>query len=140
MARLIIKRKSEWMNWTRSIGIYIDGQKVGTVSNGDAEEYTVSPGAHTVRARIDWCLSNEMQLTIAENETKTLSLGAYKYAGILLATELSLIALHIILKFTAGITFVFWFAIPFILVTLYYVTFGYNKYLLLKEDEFSLSF
>jgi hypothetical protein len=140
MARLIVKRKNQWINRMRLVGIYVDGLKVGTVSNGDAEEFKVAAGTHKVKAKMEWCRSNELEFTIGENETKTLALSAYKYANLIVGIELGLLALHFILKMTAGINYIIWFVIPFALVTVYYTSIGYNKYLWLREDELSFSF
>ena len=140
MSRLIVKRKREWINWNRAMGIYADGNKLGIVRNGQAEEFILPPGEHKLKAKMDWCTSNEYHFSIPENETRYVLLSAYKYADILIGIELLLIITHVIVRQTTGITYVFWFAVPFFLASLYYITIGYNKYLLIKEDEAGFSF
>lgn len=140
MPRLIVKRKREWINWTRSIGIYADGNKLGTVRNGQAEEFELPPGEHKLKAKIDWCTSNDLPFSIKENEVKYVLLSAYKYAEILLGIELLLLFTHFIVMQTTGIIYVLWLVIPFFFVTLYYITIGYNKYLVIREDELDFSF
>jgi hypothetical protein len=44
MSKLIIQRTSEYNNRLRDYGIYIDGQKVDTISNGQTKELTVNSG------------------------------------------------------------------------------------------------
>ena len=140
MPRLIVKRKREWTNWTRTVGIYVDGSKVGFVRNGQAEAFELPAGEHTLKAKMDWCRSNDFVFSVAENETKYVRLSAYKYADILIGFEILLLLAHIIIRRITGITYVIWFAVPFFLATLYYITIGYNKYLVIREDELDFSF
>ncbi len=140
MARLIVKRKSRWINNMRNIGLYLDDHKIGTIANGDMEEFTVTGGQHTLKAKLDWCGSNKHSFTISDNETYTVAVEPYKYANTLLAIEMGLLAVHLIARYFYGIVFIFWLIIPFFMVSLYYTSFGYNRYLVIKEDKLSFSF
>lgn len=124
----------------RSIGLYLDNNKIGTIGNGDMEEFTLDAGQHTLKAKLDWCGSNQHSFSLSDNETYTVAVEPYKYANTLLAIELGLLAVHFIAKYLYEINYVIWLIIPFFMVSLYYTTFGYNRYLVLKEDKLSFSF
>ena len=140
MPRLIVKRKSRWINNMRNIGLYLDNDKIGTIGNGDMEEFTVTAGQHTIKARLDWCASNIHSFTISDHETYTVAVEPYQYANSLLAIEIVLLAVHFILKYLYEIDYIIWLIIPFFMANLYYMTFGYNRYLVIKEDKLSFSF
>lgn len=82
MAKINIIRTNEWNNRGREIGIYIDGQKAGTIANGETKEFQVSTGQHQLYAKIDWCSSQEFSCLV-ENETKTLVLSGFKNSSFL---------------------------------------------------------
>ncbi len=140
MARLIVKRKSRWINKMRNIGLYVDNNKIGSIGNGCIEEYSISPGEHTLKARLDWCSSNVHSFSLSENETYTVAVEPYKYATVLLAFEIAILLIHFLAKYYYDIDYIVWLIIPFFVVNLYYLTFGYNRYLHIKEDTLSFSF
>lgn len=71
-----IKRTSQYFSRLRAIDIYLDGEKAGNVSNGEAKVFELSPGQHKVYAKIDWCKTSIIAVDIAAGETKTLNLGS----------------------------------------------------------------
>ena len=66
------------MNSLRKIAIYIDGKKVGSISNGSTVTFEVAEGIHEVRAKIDWCGSPKVTCSIQEGENKNLYLSGFK--------------------------------------------------------------
>lgn len=68
MAKLIINRSSEYSNKLRSVGIYLDDKKIGDIADGESKEFEVEEGEHTLRAKIDWCRSNSINLKINSGE------------------------------------------------------------------------
>ncbi|ANF51816.1 hypothetical protein A0O34_15445 [Chryseobacterium glaciei] len=68
MAKIIINRSSEYSNKLRSIGIYLDDKKIGDIADGESKEFEVEKGGHTLRAKIDWCRSNPINLKINSEE------------------------------------------------------------------------
>lgn len=68
MAKLMINRSSEYSNKLRSIGIYLDDKKIGDIADGESKEFEVEEGVHTLRAKIDWCRSNPINLKINSEE------------------------------------------------------------------------
>lgn len=140
MARLIVKRKSEWINWARSVSIYVDGEKVGSIANGDAEEFQVSEGEHKLKARLDWCGSETHSFSVAADQVYTVKVRSYRYSQFFLLGEIVILVAHLIAQKMYGISYLFWFIIPFFVCSLYYITFGRNQYLQIIEDDHSLSF
>lgn len=135
MSILKIRRKTEWVNWTRDTGIYLDDIKLGIISNGQKKEFTIEPGSHTLKAKIDWCGSQRFPFEVREGQTESIVIGAYRHANLLLVMEVLLVITHFFLRNEYGINYVIWFAVPFLLYTLYYTTIGRNRYLVIQEDE-----
>ncbi len=104
MPTLKIIRISEYTNRIRAIKLFVDGIKIGTITNGETEDFELTAGQHTIITKIDWCTSNKITFTITENETKSFTINSFAKTSSLGA-----------------------------LAAIYYITFGYNKYLSLSE-------
>jgi hypothetical protein len=135
MNKMIISRRGEWNNRMREIGIYLDGQKLGTIANGETKTFEVAGGPHGLKARIDWCGSREISFSVSEGETKYFQLSGFKYGRIMAPIAISIIVLHFILKNFAGINYLIWLLVPAFLITLYYITLKRNDYLVLEEGN-----
>ncbi len=137
MATLMIKRGNEYINAARKIGIYVDGNKLGTVANASTETFEIPEGKHSLHAKIDWCSSRDFEFSIGANETKHLKLTGIPHANnIMLATAIVFI-LHIVLVLTTGIHYVIWLTIPAAVILLYYFTIGRKDYLIIKDHDFN---
>ena len=75
-AAIIVRRTSQFANKLRSIQIYIDGEQVGAVKDGQAATFPVPSGQHEVYAKIDWQTSRPLDLTVKPGETITLECGS----------------------------------------------------------------
>lgn len=104
MALLKISRSDEYANRFRNIRLYLDGIQLGVIKNGETKEFEIAHGNHFIKAKIDWCSSNTVSFHINEYETKLLSLNSF-------AKENPL-----------GI-----------FASIWYISFGANRYLSLKE-------
>lgn len=137
MRKIRVERNSEWNNKARAIGIYIDGEKVGTINDGETQEYEVENGKHEIFAKIDWCRSQKVELNIAENETKTIKLGGFKYSKWILPALLEIMLFYYLGKYALNIdlNFLIWILAIGFLYPIYYITFGKNRYLILTEKE-----
>ncbi|MFS4418810.1 hypothetical protein [Maribacter sp. 2307ULW6-5] len=137
MTKIRIERNSEWNNKAREIGIYIDGEKVGTINDGETQEYEVENGKHEIFAKIDWCRSPKIELNIAENETKTIKLSGFKYSKWILPALLGIMLFYYLGKYALNIdlNFLIWIMAIGFLYLIYYITFGKNRYLILTEKE-----
>ena len=133
MAKLIIQRTSEYNNRLRDYGIYIDGQKVDTIANGQAKEFTITSGRHTLYSKIDWCSNPEISFEIVDSDTKIFKVGGFKNGNWIMPMALGIIILSYLLKQIYGIDYLFYLAIPPFLLLIYYLTIGRKKYLTLRE-------
>jgi hypothetical protein len=140
MAKLAVKRKSEWVNWSREMRIFLNGEKIGVIANGDSKEFEIPDGKYILKAKMNWYSSNEHSFVVSNNETHVTLLSAYKYSNIVIAFEFWIILAHFSIKYLYGYNNIIWLATPFFLYSLSYSTIGYNRYLVLKEDKLSLSF
>ena len=132
MAIIKITRTKEWNNRLREIGIYMDKQEIGTISNGETKEFDVSTGQHTFNAKINWCGSQELQCMITETDNKTLTISSFKFLKFFIPIFSSLISLHLILNLLFKINFIIWLIIPACLILAYYLTLGRNDFLTMK--------
>ena len=62
MAKIKLQRTSENKNRLGDYQIYIDGQKIGTIANGETKEFETNNGQHSLVAKIDWSSSPELIL------------------------------------------------------------------------------
>jgi hypothetical protein len=135
MSKITITRTSEWANRMRQISLYMDGEKIGTIGNGETRVFDVGPGIHKLTAKIDWCTSRDIPFTMDEGGKKYFRLSGFPYSNLISAGVIGTIILHYILRTTIGINWIVWLAVPFFLLLLYYISFGRRKYLTLKETE-----
>ncbi|MCZ2102113.1 MAG: hypothetical protein LC107_11310 [Chitinophagales bacterium] len=117
----------------RDYKIFIDGQQVGTIVNGETKDFPTKAGQHIVIAKIDWCSSPNISVSVNDNQTKTLKVGGFKYGQWLMPIGLGLIILHFILSGIIGFKYTIFLVIPFFLLLVYYLTIGKSNYLTLDE-------
>ena len=135
MGKIIISRKQEWNNRLRHIGIYVDGQKLGTVANGEVKSFDVPDGNHSVKAKIDWCGSRELEFSLSNEEKKYFKLSGFRYSNIIMPAALALVILSVVLRRMYHAEYTIWLILPIFLVLAYYLTFGRNDYLRLQQTE-----
>jgi len=135
MSKLIINRKSEWNNRGRIIGIYVDGEKIGTIENGETVEFDVDHGKYEIFAKVDWCRSSKIELAIKEDEEINLTLSGFKYSTWLYPSILGIMLFYYVMKHALNIEldFLIWIALIAFLYPLYFITFGRHRYLILSE-------
>ena len=135
MAKLIIKRTWEWNNRMRDIGIYLDGEKIGVIGNGEIKEFEIEPGEHTLNSKIDWCGSKTLKMNLTDSETKQVELSGFKLGNIMMPIVLIISIIYFAfgekLNFNPLLFLVL--ILPFGLHLVYHLTLGRNKYLRLEE-------
>jgi hypothetical protein len=62
----------------RPYRVIVDGKRVGGVRNDRTEEFTTTPGEHTVQLKIDFVGSPVLRITVEAGETVTLRAGAHE--------------------------------------------------------------
>lgn len=77
MPTIRLYRPPEFINSTRQYKIFVDGEKIGTIVNGDTLEFDLPAGTHTMQAKIDWCSSPEFTFSVKNGETKTINVGGF---------------------------------------------------------------
>jgi hypothetical protein len=77
MATLMINRSSEYANALRNIKIFLDNKEIGTIANGEAKEFDVPEGVHTLQAKIDWCSSPKTTFIITSTGKKSYNLSSF---------------------------------------------------------------
>ncbi|WP_445723435.1 hypothetical protein [Flavobacterium sp.] len=133
MATIRLKRTNEYNNRMRDYKIFIDGQQVGTIANGETKEFPTTVGQHIVTAKIDWCSSPDISIELKENQTSNFKVGGFKFGQILMPIGLGLIVLHFILSKFADFDYTIYLVAPLFLLMFYYLTIGRKKYLTLEE-------
>ena len=74
-SKLIITRASAFVNKLRNVSIYVNDKEVGTIADGETKEFEIESGAITVRANIDWCSSQKLELNAQPNSVIKLALS-----------------------------------------------------------------
>ncbi|HRP31804.1 MAG TPA: hypothetical protein PKV73_07930 [Agriterribacter sp.] len=133
MATLVVKRTSEYNNRLRDYQLFLDGKKIGTISNGEKKEFEIATGQHNVVARIDWCSSPEILVNLDDTEKKKLVVGGFKNGHWIMPIAGGIIGIGIFLNFAFSFRYGLLLAIPYFLTILYYITIGRKKYLTLTE-------
>ena len=135
MGSIIINRTSEYLNRLRNYGVYIDGKKVDTISNGETKKFNISAGQHSILTKIDWCSSQTLSVDINDNETKSFKVGGFKNGNWLIPAGLVIPILSFIASSLFDFDYLFYLIIPIFLLMVYYMTLGRRQYLTLKENE-----
>ncbi len=140
-AKIILNRKSEWVNKARGIKFFIDDVELGKITNGSSEEFVIASGFHKMQCKIDWCSSGEVSLQLNEGETKFLKVkSGMKYYAIVYIAFIIVLLSGFIMKVAhiAKPPEFLWFQVlafvPVLVYMLYYLTIGRKKYLVLEED------
>ena len=69
MAEIVLSRPDEpWANRVRGYKIVVDGDVLASLRRGEDATVAVAAGHHTVRAKIDWGRSKDVDLELGEND------------------------------------------------------------------------
>jgi len=74
-SRLTIYNKEQSVNKFRKITIFLDKKYCCAVANGESHTIALSPGTHTLKAKIDWCGSAPLSLEIKDREQINIALS-----------------------------------------------------------------
>jgi hypothetical protein len=77
MANITLVRSNELMNRFRHILIFLNGQRLCELSNGETRSFELKPGTHTLQAKIDWCSSQPFSFQIGDTEHKTFLVSSF---------------------------------------------------------------
>lgn len=133
MPKLIIKRTNTQLNKISVYDIFIDGKNRGWIEDGQLKEYDISSGNHTVKAKVNWFCSPELNLEVEENSVIKLELDSSKFNKRMPFVGLGITFLYFVLSFFWHFEFTLFVFPPLMLVMFYTFTFGRKKYLSLKK-------
>jgi len=148
MGTVTIKRKLEQVNKLRKINIYLDGAYAFSLSNGASKDIKLDTGTHNLLAKIDWCSSAVLPLTIKENEkTEIILYSGYQFKSSIFSILYPVVffgGLSLNLYFKSTVFFWSIMVISAILLFIvsykakfkgiwYYLTLGRKEYLKLEE-------
>jgi hypothetical protein len=117
------------------MGIYVDGEKIGALANGEVKTFDIPEGSHSIKAKIDWCSSAEKQFSISGEEKKYFKLSGFRFSGVLIPLTLSIFILDKLVEKVYHIDYLIWLVIPGFLVLVYFLTFGRKAYLKLEQTD-----
>ena len=75
MSTILLRRARTVTDRARNYQVYVNGKHVGDVPDGGESRFTVAPGTHRIRLKIDWCSSAEVPVRIAEGEECMMDCG-----------------------------------------------------------------
>lgn len=135
MAIIKIQRGSGFADKIRNYKVFINDEQVGIISEGEIKEYNVSPGTYTISTKIDWAGSKDVIVNLKENDVVNLKVENYTAKHWLISVYfIAFITLvHIVLFITIDFQYTSLLFIPTLAIMAYYLTFGRNKYLTLKQ-------
>jgi len=135
MAKLIIKRTSEWNNRMRDMGVYLDEQKIGTIRNNEIKKFEIEPGEHQLSAKIDWCRSKTISFNSIENKTQKYELTGFRHGKWIVPITFLIILINFGLRLFWNFEEIYFliFIVHLFAYIFYYLTFGSNKYLRFKK-------
>ena len=132
MATIKIRRTNDYINVMRDYRLFIDNQKIGTISNGQTKDFEIQAGRHSLIAKIDWCSSQELFFEINNNETKIILVGALKHSKWSMPLIGIILTLSILLPLGQYSYYKLILILPAFIYILYTLTLGRKNYLTLK--------
>lgn len=145
MAKIILNRKSEWMNRAKGYKVLINGEEKGSIKHAGSEEYIVDQGLHIIECKINWMKSNKMEVFVNENEVKILLVkNGMKYYWPVYFVFITVLFAGIFFTKKRGFDIPEWFIYGRLILMIlafcyfvYYMSLGRNKYLIIEEDKSS---
>lgn len=141
MAKILITRSNEWTNRRRKFQLELDGTKLGPIKNDEVLEFEVTPGQHSLIAKMDWLSSNAYEINIGVNENRYLRISGFKYSNVIF-TIIPIVILAYMLVVgkvmrmeNERADYVLWGIVgTYLLIVIYCMTLGRKRYLWLRED------
>jgi len=74
--KIIIQRKKAFIGWAVCFDLYLDGQKIGSVKNGEEYAFEASPGLHELACKTPLSGRFKMEINVPETgENMTVQCG-----------------------------------------------------------------
>jgi len=135
MPKLIIKRNSEWATRMRTFDIYLNEKKLVEINDKQVFSFEIPEGRYQLRAKIDWCGSEPLNIEIEKGETKRIEVKGFIFSKYFLPVALISGILYFIIyfKFNINSLLLATLLMFFLGYLLFFVSFGRNQYLRLNE-------
>lgn len=135
MPKLLIKRNSEWANKIRSFDLYLNGRKFAEIRDKQVLSFEIPEGKYQLMAKIDWCGSQPLNIEILEGEIKRVEVKGFIFSKYLLpvAVVSGFLYFGIYFKYNTNSLFLATLLMIFFGYMLYFMSFGRNQYLRLRE-------
>ena len=138
MPTIKIFRKRNWINASKIFEVYLDGQKIGYLANGDTNEFQVPAGQQKLRVKMGRFGSNNFECNIFNKDYKSFTVSL-NYIVMIIGFVYMIGALFLgifLMKTHRGEHLYSWSFTAFIAVfAIYSQTVGRNTFLTLKEDK-----
>lgn len=110
MATLILQRTSQFANHFRDYKIWVNDKLITKLADGEQQQIIVNEGTYQIQAKIDWLASTVMQVSLAQDEVKTIEIGCsvFQDKQSIISTALSFIVLLGSIFFYGQITLMAW--------------------------------
>lgn len=63
---ITLRRVEELADKTRAYKVLVDGTKVGDIRSGEAKQFPVPAGRHTLQLKMDWVASQPVDFDVAD--------------------------------------------------------------------------
>lgn len=84
MPRIKIFRKKDWFIRYRVFEIFLDGQKMGYLSNGESIEFDAPAGQHKLRVKMGRLRSKDFNYTVYNKENKSFTVSRNQIIGMII--------------------------------------------------------
>lgn len=135
MPKLIIRRNSEWANKMRSFDLYLNGVKFTEIKDKQVLSFEIPEGKYRLHAKIDWCGSQPLDIELGEGELRKVEVSGFILSSYLFPVTLLICLLYFViyLKYDHNSLFLATLMMLMFGYLFYFITFGRNHYLRLKE-------
>lgn len=138
MPKIRVERDTNWTSGLRRIDIYIDGQKTGTINDGETKDFDVENGKHEIYVKLGWERSQKIELNTVENQITVFKLTQLNYLSWWLLVYIVTTFLYYLGKDTFNFKFYHYailIVIPALCFTYYIIIIKKNKQFVLNEID-----
>lgn len=65
---ITITRNSGYIDRFRKYKVVVDGEVIGTLTNGETKSFDINAGKHALCLTVDWARSNVVELTASDSD------------------------------------------------------------------------
>jgi hypothetical protein len=134
MPKLLIKRSSGWANKSRTIHLFLNEKKFAALKDGQLLSFEIPEGRYQIKAKIDWCGSQPLDLDLTKGEITRLEIKGFIFSEYLLPVALITGFLYFMFYFRYHINSLWLAALLmfFLGYLLYFFSFGRDQFLRIK--------